>query len=285
MGANTMDMEKRKQLDEKGFCIVPGVLSAQFLDELRNVTQSILEKLPQEHEQDNRSTGSMVSVYEHPIFAELIALPEALAALQSLGYTTAGFSSGYIISKPPKSPRLFWHYDWAGWDAPESFTTQIPQVFCMYCRTDTRPENGCLRVVPGSHVNDNELFPMLDEAHTPELLRAADPNRPAFSDRPDEVDVPITAGDLLIGDSRLLHAAHANESDARRTVITLWFHPDMHALGERLQAFIGDMVSEPPASWPEEARKKTEPMLARYHGSAEAWPWNRHRPHPTPSVK
>lgn len=276
-----MNSAKREQLIRDGYCVFPGVLSPGLLADLQRVTGDILDGLPTEHEQDNRSTGSMVSVYEHPLFADLIALPEAQEALRSLGFSKAGFSSGYIISKPPRSPRLFWHYDWAGWDAPESFTEQVPQIFFMYYLTDTRRENGCLRVVPGSHTQDNDLIPLLDEAHTPELLRAADPSRPAFSDRPDEVDVPITAGDLLIGDSRLLHAAHANNSDARRTVITLWFHPDTHLLGERLQAFIGDMVSDPPAEWPDATRNKTEAMLARYSGDATAWPWNRHRPYPS----
>ena len=68
----------------------------------------------------------------------------------------------------------------------------------------------------------------------------------------------------------------------RVTVVTLWFHPDSHLLGERLQAFIGDMVSDPPATWPEETRNKAEAMLARYQGDAKAWPWNRHRPYPAP---
>ena len=276
-----MDTSKREQLDRDGFCIVPGVLSSKMLRDLRRVTQEILDGLPSEHEEDNRSTGSMVSVYEHPLFADLIALPEGQAAVEALGFSSARFSSGYIISKPPHSPRLFWHYDWAGWDAPESYTLRIPQIFFMYYLTDTRRKNGCLRVVPGSHINDNDLLPLLDEAHTPELLRAADPSRPAFSDRPDEVDVPIKAGDLLIGDSRLLHASHANESDERRTVITLWFHPDTDSLGERLQAFIGDMVANPPAEWPEEARTKTESKLARYSGEADPWPWNRIRPYPS----
>lgn len=279
------DPERRKQLDEQGYCVFPNVLPAALLADLRRVTGDILANLPVEHERDNRSTGSMVSVYEDPVLADLIALPEAQDAIRALGFHSAHFSSGYIISKPPKSPRLFWHYDWAGWDAPESFTTQAPQIFFMYYLSDTRRENGCLRVVPGSHVNDNDLIPLLDEAHTPELLRAADPNRPAFSDRPDEVDVPITAGDLLIGDARLLHASHANNTDERRTVITLWFHPDMDAMGERLQAFISNMVAQLPGDWPQDAREKAAPMLARYDGGAEPWPWNRHRPYPAPVLQ
>ncbi|MBX3178737.1 MAG: phytanoyl-CoA dioxygenase family protein [Candidatus Hydrogenedentes bacterium] len=276
-----MDLARQTQLDEEGYCIVPGVVPPGLLARLREETARILGGLPKGHEDDNRSTGSMVTVYESPVFADLIALPEAREALRSTGFHDAKFSSGYIISKPPKSPRLFWHYDWAGWDAPESFTVRpTPQLFFMYYLTDTRRENGCLRVVPRSHIEDNDLIPLLDEAHTPELLRAADPSRPAFSDRPDEVDVPVTAGDLLIGDARLLHASHANQSDERRTVITLWFHPDPDTFGERLQAFCANMVAKTPADWPDEARAKLEAMVCRYAGSAEPWPWNRHRPFP-----
>ena len=277
-----MDLEKRVQLDEEGFCVIPNVLPPDLLARLRDESTRILEALPKEHEEDNRSTGSMVSVYESAVCAELISLPEAQAALRSLGFSTAGFSSGYIISKPPRSPRLFWHYDWAGWDAPESFTVRpTPQVFFMYYLVDTTPHNGCLRVVPRSHIEDNPLIPLLDEAHTPELLRAADPSRPAFSDRPDEVNVCIKAGDLLIGDSRLLHASHANQSDERRTVITLWFHPDPHTFGGRLQAFCANMVAQPPKSWPEHLRAQVSDLLCRYDGDDEPWPWNRHRPFPT----
>jgi ectoine hydroxylase-related dioxygenase (phytanoyl-CoA dioxygenase family) len=278
-----MDIARKKQLDEEGYCVVPNVLPPDLLAQLRDVTNDILGKLPKEHEQDNRSTGSMVTVLEHPIFADLIALPAAQEAVRSAGFSGAAFSSGYIISKPPKSPRLFWHYDWASWEAPESFAVRpTPQLFFMYYLTNTHRGNGCLRVVPRSHIEDNDLIPLLEEAHTPELLRAADPNRPAFSDRPDEVDVPITAGDLLIGDARLLHASHANQSDERRTVITLWFHPDPHTFGERLQAFCAGMVAKTPDTWPEEARKKLESMVCRYDGDAEAWPWNRYRPYPAP---
>lgn len=278
-----MATPNKKQLDEEGYCVVPNVLPGDLLDRLREVTSRILAALPKEHEQDNRSTGSMVTVYEDPIFAELIALPEAQAALRTAGFDGAAFSSGYVISKPAKSPRLFWHYDWAAWDAPESFGVRpTPQLFFMYYLTNTTPDNGCLRVVPRSHIEDNDLIPLLDEAHTPELLRAADPGRPAFSDRPDEVDVPITAGDLLIGDARLLHASHANQTDERRTVITLWFHPDPHTFGERLQAFCAHMIAKTPEAWPEDAKEKLERMVCRYEGGAEPWPWNRRRPFPAP---
>ncbi|MEC8595240.1 MAG: phytanoyl-CoA dioxygenase family protein [SAR324 cluster bacterium] len=55
------------------------------------------------------------------------------------------------ISKPPKSPALFWHQDWWDWNEPSSFTYQMAQVFVMIYLKDTTPQNGCLRVIPGSN--------------------------------------------------------------------------------------------------------------------------------------
>ncbi len=67
------------------------------------------------------------------------------------------------------------------------------------------------------------LFPLHDilpNAHGAELQRVENPNHPAFQHFPDEVDIIVNAGDLVIGDSRLLHASHGNQSDEHRTVIT-----------------------------------------------------------------
>ena len=37
------------------------------------------------------------------------------------------------------------------------------------------------------------------------------------------VDVCVQPGDVILGDARLLHAAHPNHSAERRTGITLWY--------------------------------------------------------------
>ena len=88
-------------------------------------------------------------------------------------------------------------------------------------------------------------------------------NAPEFSTRPDEQDVPAKAGDVVIGDARLLHATHANQTDQRRTVITLWFQPDLPALPERMQAQMAAKVQPVPSDWPSEARALVEPLLTR----------------------
>ena len=160
--------------------------------------------------------GSMISVYMHPLFAELVVYPRTVQALEALGFLRPKWSSGYVISKPPQSPPLFWHQDWWGWNDPCSYTALPQQLFLMYYLVDTTPSNGCLRVIKGSHLNRHPLHDILPSAHGESLQRVDDANHPAYQHFPGEVDIPVKAGDLVIGDSRLLHASHGNQSDERR---------------------------------------------------------------------
>ncbi|HTL28723.1 MAG TPA: phytanoyl-CoA dioxygenase family protein, partial [Tepidisphaeraceae bacterium] len=201
-------MTYREQLLKDGFCRFESVLSQPLLGRLIETTDRMLAAQTDAQRQGKRAQGSMLWTSADPIFAELIALPRALEAFASMGWPRPTFTDGYIISKPPNSPRLFWHYDWFAWEDDYSFGNDPPQLFAMYYLQGTRRENGCLRVIPGSHVKHNALHDALLEPHGKALSEARDMTSPAFSDRPDEIDVRVKAGDLLIGDARLLHAAH-----------------------------------------------------------------------------
>lgn len=276
-----IDTEKRRQLFEDGFCTFPAVLDADMLARLRAVTDRMLDAQSDAQRERTRSQGSMLTTREDPLFADLIAHPKALAALHSLGFPRPTFSDGYVISKPGRGPRLFWHYDWFAWQDPRSYELPPPQVFAMYYLSDTTSENGCLRVIPGSHVRHNPLHDALRAPHSEELGRAKNMDAVEFSTRPDEVDVPVSAGDLLVGDARLLHAAHSNETDAARTLITLWYQPDLASLPERMQAQVAAKVQATPDDWPAEARETYAALLARYDGDAAPYEGTLYRPRQT----
>jgi hypothetical protein len=274
---------------EDGVTVVPGVLDARLLARLRRHSAALLDALPAEERARTRSTGSLIHIAADPVFAELIAWAPALASLERLGLGGARFSSGYVISKPPGGPPLFWHQDWWGWSDPLSYGEEPLQVFLMYYLTDTTPENGCLRLVPGSHRRYHPLHDLLPSAHGEALARASDPEHPAFRPVEGEVALPVRAGDLVIGDARLLHGAYANRSDAERTLITLWYHPHFREQPEAMQARVGAIVrregvdTDPTAEagrpfcagWPAGARALVEPLLATYDGKAEPMPWAR----------
>ena len=269
-----VDAARRSLLLQGGYCLVPGVLDAGMLGRLRAATDLMLDTQTEEHKTRNRSQGSMFSFKDttNSVFAELIALPTALDALARLGFTEVTYTDGYLISKPPHSPQLFWHYDWFAWAEPEMFAAAPPQVFLMYYLTDTCRDNGCLRVIPGSHTRHNRLHDVLAEPHSEVLGRAERLDRVEFGRRPDEVDVAVRAGELVIGDARLLHASHPNGSDRRRTVLTLWYQPDYPSLPERVKAQMVAKTQPLAEEWSAEGKALVRALHPVYDGPAQPHP-------------
>ncbi len=62
-------------------------------------------------------------------------------------------------------------------------------------------------MIPRSHLDENPLHTELANAHSVQLTEAKDLDRVEFKLRPDEVDVKVKAGDLVVGDSRILRPA------------------------------------------------------------------------------
>lgn len=257
---------KSEQLRHDGYCVVPRLLSREFIARLREAADAIGPTTDDSY----RSQGSMVPLQDlhDPVFGRLISGNEIRFCLQSLALDDAGFLSGFVISKPPRSPRLFWHIDWYSWDDSSSFEREPRQVFAMFYLTDTRPENGCLRVIPGSHMQRHRLHDLMQDGHR-ELGKAEDLTRPEFADWPDEVSVCVTAGDLVLGDARLLHAAHSNDSSASRTLITLWYLPHFDAWSERLKATYIRYSHALPDVWPQDIHAAVANMRIVYEGGAE----------------
>ena len=142
----------------------------------------------------------------------------------------------------------------------------------MYYLIDTNRDNGCLRVIPRSHLVRHELHDL--PAPDTDEVRTASDDHPVLQSHEDEVDVPVMAGDLVVGDARLLHSAHPNKSDQRRTVITLWFCPLYNETPEPIQAIYGKHQTKP-ENWSDDAWGLLEPLLALYEGSAQPLKSNR----------
>ena len=261
------------QLIEEGYCLFEDVLDGIMLERLRQVTDWLLDAQTAEDSAAQRSTGSMISVWEDPLFAELVSYPRSLEALRSLGFLRPKFSSGFVIGKPPHSPALFWHQDWWGWDDQGSYTPLPQQLFLMYYLVDTGPLNGCLKVIPGSHLKRHAAHDMVSEAHTDDIRRMTKPDHPVYQSVLGEVDVAVRAGDVVVGDARVLHASHGNQSDERRTVITLWYYPAFASLPEGIRSDIASRNQS--KSWPEGARTLIQPLVPAYDGNAEPLKWNR----------
>lgn len=268
--------DKREQLLRDGVCVIPHVLDPEMLKRVQLYAQSIISGLSAEHRREHNSTGSMVANRDLPGLVDLVAWPGTFEALDRLGFEDSKFSRAYLISKPPHSPRLFWHQDCTMWSGePRAYSLISPQLFAMFYLTDTSPENGCLRVIPGSHRKRHRLHDELGVAHTDHSRSMADPSSPMYSTAEGEIDVPAKAGDLVLGDGRALHASHGNDSDDERTVITIWYHPMFSQLKPQTQRQISNLALAEVVHWPGSARRTIAPIIADNTGPAEPLPRDR----------
>lgn len=261
-------------LIEDGFFIFKGILTKEQVRILQEASDRLLAAYDPEERKRMRYQGSNIPLgFQVREIAELIANPKSLAALAALGFDQPKFRSGYLLSKPPMAPPLYWHQDWPYWDDPISAEDDPAQVFLMYYLTDTTPENGCLRAIPGTHRKRHPLHDRLPDAHT-EATYKAQGVEPMFEIQPDEVNIPVEAGDLVVGDARVLHAAHGNRSNSERTCIVFWFFPRYDALPEPIKAaYARDDKGFKPVT--EEGGKLYGHLIPHYGGNALPCPWNR----------
>ena len=267
---------RRAQLQRDGVCIIEDVLDDAMLQRVRAIAAAQIAALSADDRREQRSTGSMVANRHLPQLAELIAWPGTWDALTRLGYADCKFSRAYLISKPPHSPQLFWHQDFTAWSGePRASDKVSPQLFAMFYLVDTDRANGCLRIIPGSHRKRHPLHDQLGSAHSDASRRMDDPDAALYSSVPDERDLPARAGDLVLGDGRALHAAHANTTACERPLITLWYHPDFSRLREGTQRQISELARAEVEHWPERNRRTVASMIADYSGDAPALPRDR----------
>jgi hypothetical protein len=265
----------RDRMLEDGFCVLPRILPQRMVDRLRVATEDIWADYTDEQRKAAGGQGSIAALpYLPEVFSELIAWPGAIAALNELGFDHPRYWSGYIIAKDPHSPPSYWHQDWPFWEDPISADREPQQIFLMYYLTDTTIANGCLRAIPGSNL---KWCPQHELGGHDEGTRHEDPaTHPAYADSEDQVDVCVSAGDLVVGDSRLLHGPRGNGTDERRTVITMWYLTHYDNLRPELQAAFYHRLNMPPdkrlsAEWLE----RLKPLVLENPGEVSPLDWNR----------
>jgi hypothetical protein len=230
----------RERILEEGYIVFKNVFSKRDLDLIREVSLDAIRKQSNEHREKNKSQGSLILVADYPQFAELIGHEMLKDLFRKLECEDPKFNSGYIISKPKHGPALFWHQDWWAWQDPISYTEEIAQFFAMIYLQDTDDQNGCLRVIPGTHRNP-KILREHKNAHSDSVSRVENPEDPLYHPIKGEVEVPVSYGDVVIGDARMVHGALPNKTENERLLITLWFHPNYKKLPEEIKVRILEM--------------------------------------------
>ena len=211
-----------------GYAIVPGLTDAATVAGIRAVTARDLNDGgepvgPVEYEADvgypgappraDREGGRTVRRLKHalarsPVFTDLLTsnpVRGRLAQLLGDGPVVPLAHHNCVMTKQPRfSSDTGWHQDVRYWHFAR------PELVNVWVALGGEtPENGCLRVIPGSHRGDVRLrtgsTPRSSSGPTP-------PRTPDLLAR--ATDVPLNAGDGLFFHARLFHAARRNRTAA-----------------------------------------------------------------------
>lgn len=250
----------RHRLDVRGYAVVPKFLSGDVLEAIHKLRTTGGGSC-QPH------LGTVAGIEKNPQFQPIILFEQQYRLLAEIGFPSPRFFAGYFISKPPGGPRLHWHQDWWAWSDPISYARSAPIVYLMYYLSDTNSSNGSLRVLPGSHLHLNELHALLRD-------RPTHPSQPlpvddiSLSTRSDEIEVSVSAGDLILRDGRLLHASHANLSNENRDLLVLSFVPKWSELSEELQCAFDRKRPKIERHWPPSQAESVLSRATVYSGPA-----------------
>ena len=136
-----------------------------------------------------------------------------------------------LAKRPQKDDAVFsWHQDLAYWPVtPDTRTATL-----WLAVDDSTVENGCMRFVPGSHLEESLRVHAPkggDRADAHTLVSRIDEDR-------DEVRLaPISRGDVTVHNERVLHGSGGNTTDGWRRAYVLAFRAEETVQEERRRGF------------------------------------------------
>jgi ectoine hydroxylase-related dioxygenase (phytanoyl-CoA dioxygenase family) len=203
--------EQFRLYTENGYLEYGRVLGHSEVHELRDIIEDLMAK----HRPDVELTTTETETYslftlvfqKYPRFWELMqANPVLLDIIESILGPTFRLVEDQMFYKPANhgAPLLF-HNDnvYYGFKDPKIVT-------CWIALDDATPENGCLRMLPGTHRQDtrHETVPgtILQEAVIDESLA---------------ITVPARTGELILFDGLTVHGSGSNTTDKPRRVANM----------------------------------------------------------------
>lgn len=211
-----IDIEQVAHFQQRGYCLFhEQVLVPEKLQALTSIFEDHLEK-----------KGGLLSDeldtphWRDPRLLEFLLADEILDLVEPLVGPDIVLFSSHFISKEPYTGRTTpWHEDAYLWEELQlSDYSGIVTVWLALDRSSR--ENGCMRVIPGTHHNGFS-----------EGYADADLKENLFATGLEDVDdshavyFELERGEASLHDGRLIHGAVANTSPQRRAGYTMRYFP------------------------------------------------------------
>lgn len=158
-------------------------------------------------------------VYEPSLADNVFEARAGSIARQLIGDDATLDYDQFLAKRPQRPAAVFaWHQDLGYWPTG---TPDTRTVTCSLALDDATPENGCLQVVPGSHL-EPQLRPHRPSSWStsPELRAEAHTLTAELSPTDRIVKLPVRRGSITVHNERILHGSAGNHTDGwRRTYV------------------------------------------------------------------
>ncbi len=206
--------EEHNQFEKLGYLLIPRALPGEDVNALAGAAGEIFEREVGGGHDPGTPLIFHPFLYEGKQFRDLLDCPTTFPKIWGiLGWNIAIYHCHLIVTPPERGeavryPTLTWHQDSGRVNAELDGGSPRPRLSmkCAWFLSDCSQEgmgNFCL--VPGSHTQDTLERP--DDGSPPEGA----------------IQVCAEAGDALLFDRRIWHAASPNRSDVTRKIVTLGY--------------------------------------------------------------
>lgn len=198
--------------DRDGYVIFRQVIDADLIREADGHVRWLQDRHPDR-------TGEELStelVASDPFWVRLVSDDRLLSVAETfIGPDIALFASHYLSKPPFSGRRVPWHQDGAFWPL------EPMRVVTLWLAVDeSTPENGCVRVIPGSHAE--RLHDVRSLADDRALF---DVESDVEVDESGATDLVLQPGDVEVHHPNIMHGSEANGSPRRRCGLTIRYIP------------------------------------------------------------
>ena len=202
-----------EQFEREGYALFPNVLDADLIREASDHVSWLQAKNPQLRPEQLGHT----LMTRDPFWVRLVSDDRLLdIAEQFIGPNIALFASHYISKPPFDGQPVLWHQDGSYWPLEP-----MEVVTLWLAVDDSLPENGCMRVIPGTQTMDLQQMKRRTEV-TNVLSSGMDD---ALVDESKAVDFVLKAGGVSVHHPNVVHGSKANHSPLRRCGLTIRYIP------------------------------------------------------------
>jgi len=202
-----------EQYKRDGYVVLREVLDAGLIQEASQHVEWLMERHP-DHQPELLHHYLMT---KDPFWVRLISDDRLLDVAELfVGPNIALFASHYLCKLPVEGLPVLWHQDGSYWPLEP-----MEVVTLWLAVDDSLPENGCMRVIPGTQTLDLQTLRRRTDVKNV-LSSEIDP---ALVDESKAVDLILKAGDVSVHHPNVIHGSNPNTSTKRRCGLTIRYIP------------------------------------------------------------